>query len=242
MRRMVFFLREYFFPFGCAICGAGLAGMEEPWFGVCETCRGRIAADCAESGARERCDCCGKPLISERGRCLSCRNGEERAFDRIVVFFPYTGRYRRLLRAYKFGKSIALGNFFAEHIRAALDTLAGGACCGVVPVPPRPGKIKKAGWDQVEYLAALLEEGRSGGGNWRVSRCLKRLPSGVQKKLSREDRQKNLRGRIRLVKPAPKTAVLIDDVMTTGSTMDACAAALKAGGAEKVYGICLFYD
>jgi ComF family protein len=242
MRRAAFFLREYFFPCGCAVCGAALGGMEEPWFGICETCRRRIVADCAESGAEKRCDCCGKPLISEQERCLPCRNGAERAFDRIIVFFPYTGIYRRLLRAYKFGKSVAVGNFFAEHIRAALDTLAGGGGVSVVPVPPRPGKIKKAGWDQVEYLAGLLERGNGGGGNWRVLRCLKRLPSGVQKKLNREDRQKNLRGRIRLTMPAPTTAVLIDDVMTTGSTMDACAAALKAGGTERVYGICLFYD
>jgi predicted amidophosphoribosyltransferase len=40
----------------------------------------------------------------------------------------------------------------------------------------------------------------------------------------------------------PKTAILIDDVMTTGSTMDICASVLKAGGAERVYGVCLFYD
>ncbi|MDR2259165.1 MAG: hypothetical protein LBE14_08480 [Treponema sp.] len=109
----------------------------------------------------------------------------------------------------------------------------------VVPVPPRPGKIRRTGWDQIEYLAKLLEKGRGGP---PVNRCLKRLPSQNQKELNRENRKTNLRGRIILKGRAPRQAVILDDVCTTGSTMDACAAALKAGGAETVYGLCLFYD
>jgi predicted amidophosphoribosyltransferase len=75
-----------------------------------------------------------------------------------------------------------------------------------------------------------------------VFRCLKRLPSTSQKKLNREDRQKNLKGRILLARRPPPNVIVFDDVITTGSTLDACAAALKTGGAVKVYGLCLFYD
>ncbi|MDR2134220.1 MAG: hypothetical protein LBP27_03865, partial [Treponema sp.] len=140
---------------------------------------------------------------------------------------------------------------------------AGNGLRAIVPVPPRPGKIKKTGWDQIEYLAALLEkppaekgsrkkrpEPGAGDANLRagsrlslpVRRCLKRLPSKSQKELNREDRGTNLKGRVIPGAAAPETAVLVDDVITTGSTMDACAEALKSGGAKKVYGICLFYD
>ena len=233
------FLRECLFPAGCAVCGAGLTGITEAWYGLCEDCLGWIAGELAEASAVDRCDCCGRPLVSEQGRCLPCRNGEERSFDRIVAVFPYTGPYRRLLAAYKFDKNLALAKLFAERIEAAL---AGSLAIPVpqdaviVPVPPRPGKIRQAGWDQVEYLARLLGRGK------KVSRCLKRLPSQIQKKLGREDRKTNLQGRLRLVKEPPKNAILIDDVMTTGSTLDACAAVLKSGGAETVYGVCLFYD
>jgi ComF family protein len=154
----------------------------------------------------------------------------------MIVFFPYMGKYRRLLSAYKFDKNLALGHFFAEQIQEALAELSPTA--PVVPVPPRPGKIRKTGWDQVEYLARLLERGRK----ITVLRCLKRLPSKVQKELNREDRKTNLRGRIVLKRSkTPGTAILLDDVMTTGSTMDVCASVLKAGGVEKVYGLCLFY-
>jgi ComF family protein len=233
-RRALAFLKEYFFPSGCALCGTGLSDATETWYGLCGPCRGKIAPVTGTC-----CDLCGKPLISEHGRCLSCRNGENRSFDNVTVLFPYTGTYRTLLTAYKFAKNLSLGNFFTEKIfEAAGSYLLEKAV--IVPVPPRPGKIKAAGWDQVDYLAKLLERG--GEGSIEIRRCLKRLKSKVQKHLTREQRMKNLQGRIVLKGYAPKIALLIDDVMTTGTTLDVCAAALKQGGAEKVYCLCLFYN
>ncbi|MDR2434912.1 MAG: ComF family protein [Treponema sp.] len=242
-RRLIFFLREYFFPAGCALCGATLITIQEAWYGLCENCRNTIEDQWAEDhlSTNSFCDLCGRPLVSERERCLPCRNAEKPAFDRAAVFFPYTGKYRRLLNVYKFGKNLALGNFFAEKIQGALANALASEYVSpetaIVPVPPRPGKIRKTGWDQVEYLATLLEKN-----SIKVSRCLKRLPSKIQKTLNRAERKTNLRGRIILKGTPPQTVILIDDVMTTGSTLDVCAAVLKEGGTKKVYGICLFYD
>ena len=52
----------------------------------------------------------------------------------------------------------------------------------------------------------------------------------------------NLKGKICLCAKPPETILVIDDVVTTGSTMETCSGVLKDGGAEKVYGLCLFYD
>ncbi|GHV51575.1 amidophosphoribosyltransferase [Spirochaetia bacterium] len=239
--KLIFLIREFFFPRGCALCGEALLDVEEAWYGLCQDCRKSLSG---ETG--ERCSGCGKPLISEQGRCLQCREEEnrsgERSCARITVIFPYTGQYRRLLGAYKFGKNPALGHFLEEKIRSAADSLLPPSptvpvSAVLCPVPPRPGKIRKTGWDQVEYLAKLLERDKL-----PVSRCLKRLPSRSQKTLDREHRLTNLKGRFIAVKKIPREVILFDDVITTGATLEACAAALKAAGAERVYGIALFYD
>jgi predicted amidophosphoribosyltransferase len=251
--RILFYLEEYLFPSGCAVCGRTLIGSGETWYGLCRGCREELRIP-----EEKRCLVCGRPLVSEIGVCLPCRNGGNKHYDRVICLFPYTGKFKKLLSAYKFGKSRALGHFFKETLIQGfsclpLDDLEGPV---LTPVPPRPGKIKSTGWDQIEYLARLLAReyrknraesaaGRkrdaSGRSSFPVERCLKRLPSKSQKELNREDRRTNLLGKI-LCAHAPREAVLFDDVFTTGATMDACAAALKGAGAEKVYGVCLFYD
>ncbi|MCL1815475.1 MAG: double zinc ribbon domain-containing protein [Treponema sp.] len=251
-------LREALFPQGCALCGralyktAGRAGNENALYGLCGSCREILVVPRAGRG---RCSICGKPLISESGTCLPCRNGPARSFDRVISLFPYAGKYQKILSAYKFKKHLSLGNFFAEKLRQGLDMLLDSlenstmntALFGWTPVPFRSEKIKQKGWDQIEYLARLLESSKNKN-SIPVRRCLLRLPSESQKELNRENRLQNLKGKIIVTnstavsRMVPRTAILFDDVYTTGATLDACATALKTGGAERVYGICLCYD
>ena len=278
---IIYYLREYFFPTGCGGCGKAL-GPADARYGLCEKCR---AAFGIAFVIGRRCRHCGKPLITERELCLSCRNtvasekiadGMEAAendiynghIKRLHVLFPYDGKFRGVLGSYKFERATALGIFFARYLSLSLDVFgkqvlepeAPGKAAWV-PVPPKPGKIRHQGWDQVEFLAKQLGKtigfthgktagftrGKVGGltgsknGCLPVKRCLKRLPSRSQKLLNREERLANLKGRIRCVKRPPETAVLFDDVITTGATIDACAAALLEAGAKQVYAVCLFY-
>jgi ComF family protein len=235
-------LTEMVFPQGCACCGKTISRSAETVTGLCSGCRERLLE--VFSGGIQHCAVCGKPLVSERETCMACRRGPTRSFDGVFSVFPYQGDYRKILRAYKFGSRRNLGRFLCDCLLRAAAFSFSDTRFVWVPVPPRPGKIRQAGWDQVEYLAKLLEkDGRM------VCRCLKRLRSGAQKILDREKRRINLRGKIlvgedygRGKKEIPEAALVFDDVYTTGSTMDACAEALKSAGTARVYGICLFYD
>ena len=242
--------KDFFFPGACALCGDFLTAPTEIRSSLCRNCVSDLEKVTQNQGSK--CNLCGKPLISEIDTCLPCRNTEpltsERSYERLWVLFPYIGKYRKLLTEYKFGKNLAIANFFAEKIVEEIKICVTtevpelkDAC--FVPVPPRPGKIKENGWDQIEHL---IKQMKKIPGCLPVKHCLKRKKSKVQKMLNREQRLENLKGRVYFTgkqKPANEQVfILIDDVITTGSTIEVCAAALKAGGAKKVYGLCLFYD
>jgi len=237
--------RNLFFPGNCALCGSQLIETQEIRYSLCKSCCISI-----NPIGGIKCAVCGKPLISEQGSCLPCRNTAEHSHDRLWAMFPYIGKYRKLLTAYKFHKNMALAVFFAQKIAELIvnEPLLKDAV--IVPVPPRPGKIKHSGWDQVDKLVMRLKKALI---DYPVVHCLKRRKSMAQKELNRAERLNNLKDKIYLKSKtslitggsegiAAKTVILIDDVITTGSTMEVCSSVLKNAGAEHVYGICLFYD
>ena len=250
-------VREIIFPLGCALCGEPLFNRQEAAYGLCGDCAALFGAG-AGAGAggsgdgplEKRCEVCGKPLISEQNICIACRNLEQQpAYDGALVLYPYTGSGRSLLSAYKFGKHRPLARFFAEkfyrHVQepeAGVGRLfrEGGSFADWqwVPAPPRAGKLKEKGWDQIELIARVLERDYS----LPISRCLKRLNSQSQKELGKQSRQTNLVGQIIAAGAVPRRVILFDDVYTTGATLNVCAEVLKQHGAEQVFGLCLFYD
>ena len=255
LRAVLYYLREYLFPSGCGGCGEALFVAEDAYYGLCSNCRasfGKILV------MEKQCKICGKLLISENGICLSCREKAASGNSchnewlvRLQILFPSDAKFRKVIKSYKFGKVLGLGNFFARCLDFSLESFENEILkkAAWVPVPPRPGKMKKHGWDQIEFLAGLLER------KYKLSkkkqlpesrclplfRCLNRLPSRSQKELNQKEREKNLKGRIICKKPPPEIAILFDDILTTGATMNACARALLEGGCKKVYGVCLFY-
>jgi len=233
-------IKGFFFPEGCALCGKILIDVCEIKYCLCQECHSLIEKQITASQEGERCNLCGKTLISENETCLQCRNGEQHSYDRLWTLFPYMGKFRRLLTAYKFEKKIALADYLAEKIIALIQETSELKEACLIPVPPRPGKIKNTGWDQVDYLVRRIRE--LSKRNICVYKRLRRRKSRTQKQLNRKDRLENMKGRVYLKGTVPAAAIVIDDVITTGSTMEVCASVLKEAGAQKIYGICLFYD
>lgn len=243
------FCREWCFGSGCVLCGRPLIAGVEYQCGLCQDCQDELALDLAVD---VRCSRCGRPLISEQKHCMTCRQKVAPPQDIALALYPYQGKAKKLLEAYKFKRNLQLGWFLAACLMQSAQHLAiqGYYFDAWVPVPPRSGKLREKGWDQIaslsQYLARLAKQKKATTATtipgMPIVSCLERLASASQKKLHRNERSINLKGKIRCIRTVPKRVLLFDDVMTTGSTLRSCAEVLKAGGAELVGTIALFYD
>lgn len=231
-------------PLDCVVCGAP-AEPPGAW-PLCEACADSILSGGHGDGGPEgrasvRCSVCGKPIVSERDVCTRCR-GTAFGFDSAYPLFRYAGDVRAILLAYKSGGRRSLSGFLALSVAGALRAEYPGRV--VVPVPPRPGKLRRKGWDQVEVLARVLERGHG----ITVRRLLARVDGLEQKALDLEGRAANLRGKIGLSRgvsggaAVPEDPVLLDDVLTTGATLSECAFALKAAGSRRVDAVAIAAD
>ena len=218
---------------------------------LCASCMPHIW----QIGFKKVCSICGRPLVSEIGVCSQCKeNSALRSVDKAFSLHSYQLWKKSLLFAWKLEDKRTLSPYFASLFYKKLKSLEEeyGANLSVVPVPPRVGKIREKGWDQIEELCYYLEK----GWNVRILRLLERLSHVQQKKLDRVQRLEGIGSsyrvknekKIKKILPKtqsgemmlPKAVVLADDVLTTGSTIESCARELKKLGVEHVFSITLF--
>jgi predicted amidophosphoribosyltransferase len=139
----------------------------------------------------------------------------------------YEGTGRRLVVQLKFARRLRLARVAADAIADGMPRPPRSAA--VVPVPPDPWRMRWRGFDPAGVIAGEL--GKLTG--LSLSRCLVRGHGRRQVGRSRAERIAT-EPRVRAIAPVPRAAVVLDDVVTTGTTLAACGLALRAGGCEEV--------
>ncbi len=230
-------LTSVLFPAPCRICGQILLNATR--IPICDDCLGSF-----EKIAAPMCHCCGRPFASavsadaKQPLCRLCR-GNFFAFDRARSFAIYNDALFEAIMLMKYEEVTSLGHWFAGRLAEVIrETAAEWQADAVVPVPLHRARQRERGHNQAELIARPLAKEI---GAEIKSRCLVRTkPRPDRLLLSRSERWKVVRGAY-ATRPGQKVdnlrILLVDDVMTTGATLDACARALKKAGAAEVLGL-----
>jgi len=150
--------------------------------------------------------------------------------DRAWSSAPHEDVARNLVNALKFRRLLPVATPMADRIHwlAPADLLSGT----IVPVPTAPLRTRARGFDPAAELAAALAEQTQ----LPVQACLARSGLGAQRGKRRAQRIGHP-PRIRALGKAPRSVLLVDDVLTTGATLSACAQALRSAGAVRVVAV-----
>ncbi len=234
------------FPTPCSLCARELS--EAGGLDICRSCwaslepwRGAICARCGLPFASERA------LDSSLELCSLCRQ-EDDGFDRARSYGLYTGKLRAAILQLKFRRRERLGARLGALLASTWVSLEDSRePAVVVPVPLHNSRLRERGFNQAELLArglcAGLQTTRQSAGAGIETRCLRRTrATRPQTGLSVRARRENVRGVFDVTRPERvrgRAVVLVDDVMTTGATLSACAATLKRAGAARVLALTL---
>jgi ComF family protein len=204
--------------------------------GSCFLCRGtarRLLCAACESDlprlAMPLCPRCALPSPGALlcGRCLS----ESPAYDATRAALAYDFPADALIHALKFRGELSLAAFLAEFVREEIGRGERIDC--VVPVPLSATRLRERGYNQAVELARPLAQ--AAHATLELALCERTRDAPPQTELPWAERGRNVRGAFRCVRSlAGMSIAVVDDVMTTGATLDEIASTLKAAGAHRV--------
>ncbi len=215
----------------CFACGSIIDSSRE--YGLCDNCIEKFSW-----ASGRTCKKCGK-VLGEKDRAELCHDcmRREHEFDRAFTCTKYGLYERRLIAKFKNEQK----SYFAEALgrmlydRIVIENLH---ISGIIPIPMYKEKFKKRGYNQALLMAKELSKNMGVKVYPNVvKRVAKTLPN---KKLDAFGRMANMKNAFaidqrQMQKIQGKSILLVDDIYTTGATVDVCSRLLKENGAENVY-------
>lgn len=211
------------FPPRCTLCERDLDTLSP----LCPTCEQSLLR--LED---PRCTRCGEPVSDASiDVCVACGT-RIRSVDRALFLGPYDGAWGDLVRLLKFDREVAVARYLGRRMADAIE--AEGlveAIDAVTFVPMSPRDQRQRGFNQAELLARYVAR-RIGVPMRRA--LVKTAHTLPQRGLSAAERNANLRGAFRPIRSGGGRVLLVDDICTTGATVEECAQALRRGGVQSV--------
>jgi len=237
MRRVKLTLRalldaaiELLYPRGawCPGCHEIIDGAEG-W--LCERCQADLDAALITPPV---CARCGRPIPREGAACAQCTDWPEGLIASVYAVYIYASPVDNIVRAYKYRGMRAMAPWLGQMMAHRLDDALGSIIRPdiLTPVPMHPAKQRKRGYNQAQLLAAELGTQLHIPVVQAIARTRR---TRAQAGLTGDERERNLRGAFRpLMDLTGQHVLLVDDVLTTGSTALECAQVLRSAGARSV--------
>jgi ComF family protein len=224
-------------PVDCAACGAALTDDPVPFF--CRACWASV-----KPLAGPACPGCGLPFAADTAltyspehRCLSCRQNPP-AFTRAWSCHAYEPPLQQAIHLFKYRGRIVLAGALGALLRKAGPDMPEADV--IMPVPLHPSRLREREYNQALLLADELNR------DLRLPLVYDNLvrlrATPPQTELSRSERLANLRRCFAVQRPDKvegRRVLLVDDVMTTGTTINECAKVLRKAGAADIYAVTL---
>ena len=215
------------------MCGASLLNVSH--LPVCEACLSAIRPITAET-----CALCGEALPGvvrddQASLCSACQELRP-LFDKAVAYGAYDGELRELIHLLKYERVLPAARALGRMLSQAVAKLDLPSPFLVIPVPLHSAKRRQRGFNQAELIAREASKGLSHAEV--AAKVLARVrATASQIGLTRSQRIENMRGAFRVVHPnkvSGRSILLVDDVLTTGTTASECARVLRKAGAKQV--------
>lgn len=206
-------------PQSCFLCGA-----DGPQF-ICTNCLADLPYQ------QQNCHRCARPLTTDDNLCTICQTHPP-VFERAQAVFTYRYPIDKLIQVAKYGSNLAalssLGQLMTTHLH--IDNRPEV----LIPVPLHPRRLRQRGYNQSLELAKIIA--RHTGISLDYTTCVRQRYTVPQVSLHGSQREANIRGAFRVQSvPLKWTHIaIIDDVMTTGSTVHELARVLTAAGVKRV--------
>ena len=197
---------------------------------------------CAECAGRLKyitspfCMICGKQLNDEqRETCSDCEK-KHHGFIRGVGALAYTKEIKQSMYRFKYSNRREYAAFYGEMlVRLRGHIMLSWKPDVIIPVPLHPARYRKRGYNQAELIARQI--GKSLGILVDEKVLVRSVNTAPQKELNDKERTKNTKNAFQVTHNIVKykRVLLVDDIYTTGATLDACSDALTNAGAAQIY-------